>query len=146
MTSLDRPPSRSSMPHSRGFIRRDIIKPANIMVCPQGERFAVKVLDFGLAKATREATNDTSLTHHGAMMGTPDYVAPEQAANAPNADIRPDIYSLGCTLYHLLSGHPRPSRRRACTRRSRAMLRRRQNRSTCCKPTCRQHLLGSWQG
>ena len=76
------------------------------MVCPQGERFAVKVLDFGLAKATREATNDTSLTHHGAMMGTPDYVAPEQAADARNADIRADIYSLGCTLYHLLSGRP----------------------------------------
>ena len=76
------------------------------MVCPQGERFAVKVLDFGLAKATREATNDTSLTHHGAMMGTPDYVAPEQAADARNADIRSDIYSLGCTLYHLLSGRP----------------------------------------
>jgi hypothetical protein len=66
----------------------------------------VKVLDFGLAKATREGPLDGGLTHEGQMLGTPDYIAPEQSLDAHKADIRADIYSLGCTLYYLLSGGP----------------------------------------
>ena len=66
----------------------------------------MKVLDFGLAKATREGPVEKSLTHEGQMLGTPDYIAPEQSLDAPKADIRADIYSLGCTLYYLLTGGP----------------------------------------
>ena len=66
----------------------------------------VKVLDFGLAKATREGPAGKSLTHTGQMLGTPDYIAPEQSLDATKADIRADIYSLGCTLYYLLTGGP----------------------------------------
>jgi hypothetical protein len=66
----------------------------------------VKVLDFGLAKATREAPLEGGLTNPGQALGTPDYMAPEQIRDAQKADIRADIYSLGCTLYYLLSESP----------------------------------------
>ena len=64
------------------------------------------MLDFGLSKATRESPLDGGLTQAGQMLGTPDYIAPEQTLNAQRADIRADIYSLGSTLYYLLSGGP----------------------------------------
>src|SRR5471030_231968 len=69
---------------------------------------SVKVADFGLAKFSRESdkARDHSLTSTNAMMGTPDYMAPEQARDAKSADIRADIYSLGCTFYYLLTGQP----------------------------------------
>ena len=70
------------------------------------------MLDFGLAKVTSEGQADSSLTREGQMLGTPDYIAPEQIRDAQSADIRADIYSLGCTLYYLLTGGP-PFRRRA---------------------------------
>jgi hypothetical protein len=63
-------------------------------------------LDFGLAKVTSAKTADTGLTDAGSMLGTPDYVAPEQTLDAANADIRANVYSLGCTLYYLLTGAP----------------------------------------
>ena len=69
------------------------------------------MLDFGLAKVTSEGQADSALTGEGQMLGTPDYIAPEQIRNAQSADIRADIYSLGCTLYYLLAGRP-PFRRR----------------------------------
>ena len=72
----------------------------------QGKKHVVKILDFGLAKATSEKAADAGLTKSGQMLGTPDYMAPEQMLNAQKADIRADIYTLGCTLYYLLSGHP----------------------------------------
>ena len=91
--------------HERGMVHRDI-KPANLILGREGTKAIVKVLDFGLAKVTSEGPSDTSLTRHGQTMGTPDYIAPEQIRNSRSADIRADIYSLGCTFYSLLTGEP----------------------------------------
>ncbi|HTU19362.1 MAG TPA: family 16 glycoside hydrolase, partial [Gemmataceae bacterium] len=86
----------------RGMVHRDI-KPHNLMLTPKGQ---VKVLDFGLAKVVSERAAGKGLTASDAYMGTPEYCAPEQATDARNADIRADLYSLGCTLYCLLAGRP----------------------------------------
>jgi serine/threonine protein kinase len=89
-----------------GMVHRDI-KPHNLILVRSAKKHMVKILDFGLAKATREGEEaDRGLTGTGAMLGTPDYIAPEQTLDAARADIRADIYSLGCTLYFLLTGSP----------------------------------------
>lgn len=92
--------------HTRGLVHRDI-KPANIIVArdSQNGQPIVKLLDLGLARIEQEETpTDDSITRSGQIMGSPDYMAPEQATNAKNADIRSDIYSLGVTLFQLISG------------------------------------------
>ncbi len=86
----------------RGMVHRDI-KPQNLMLTPQGK---VKILDFGLARVRSEGSGPGGLTQDGSFMGTPEYVAPEQATDARQADIRADIYSLGATLFCLLTGRP----------------------------------------
>jgi serine/threonine protein kinase len=91
--------------YEEGMVHRDI-KPGNLMLSRKGDRPTIKILDFGLAKATREQSVDTALTREGQMLGTPDFIAPEQTIDAQKADIRADIYSLGCTLYYLLNGGP----------------------------------------
>jgi serine/threonine protein kinase len=87
----------------KGMVHRDI-KPQNVILAKEGKKHLVKVLDFGLAKVVRERGEQFELTGQGQMLGTPDYIAPEQTLDATNADIRADIYSLGCSLYFLLSG------------------------------------------
>ena len=67
--------------HEHGMVHRDI-KPSNLMLAKQGNRAVVKVLDFGLAKVKSEGAVDGGLTHEGQMLGTPDFIAPEQISNA----------------------------------------------------------------
>ncbi len=83
--------------HGLNMIHRDI-KPDNILVTKHG---LVKVADFGLAKALDD---DMSMTQSGTGLGTPHYMPPEQARNAKHVDNRCDIYALGCTLYHFVTG------------------------------------------
>jgi WD40 repeat protein/serine/threonine protein kinase len=103
--------------YRHGLVHRDI-KPSNLLLAvsrPQqavasgretASRGTVKILDMGLAQIQNPAGDEsaTTLTQEGAVMGTPDYIAPEQARSSHNVDIRADVYSLGCTLYFLLTG------------------------------------------
>jgi serine/threonine-protein kinase len=109
--------------HERGLVHRDI-KPSNLLIArrrakrngggattdesvPEGQRFgALKIIDFGLARLRANKPQPAPgrrLTRIGTVMGTPDFIAPEQAADTTTADIRADLYSLGCTFFYLLT-------------------------------------------
>lgn len=92
--------------HQKGIIHRDI-KPSNVLVAMYDDRAVPKVIDFGVAKATEHSLTDMDLiTGFGALVGTPEYMSPEQAGfNNLDIDTRTDVYSLGVLLYELLSGH-----------------------------------------
>jgi serine/threonine protein kinase len=88
--------------HEMGLVHRDI-KPANCLV---DRHNIVKLLDLGLAKLTEDDQASLTMANEENVLGTADYLAPEQALNSHEADSRSDIYSLGCTLYFLLTGGP----------------------------------------
>jgi WD40 repeat protein/serine/threonine protein kinase len=91
--------------HQKGIIHRDI-KPSNILVSVHGDRAVPKIIDFGIAKAiTQPLTEKTFFTYQGQLLGTPEYMSPEQVDLATqDIDTRSDIYSLGVVLYELLAG------------------------------------------
>jgi len=86
----------------REVVHRDI-KPSNVLITPEGR---VKLIDMGLARLRRVAKAEDDLTASGVTLGTFDYISPEQARDPRNADVRSDIYSLGCTLFYMLAGRP----------------------------------------
>lgn len=87
--------------HDAGVVHRDV-KPGNLLVCPSG---LVKVCDFGIA-FLQDATDRARLTRAGALVGTCEFMAPEQVTGAGPADSRSDLYSLGCVVYTMLAGSP----------------------------------------
>lgn len=89
--------------YSQGITHRDI-KPSNFLLANDEGRCRVKLTDLGLSRIDSET--DFKVTRAGTTVGTVDYMAPEQARNSNEADIRSDIYSLGCTLYQMLAGQP----------------------------------------
>jgi serine/threonine protein kinase len=91
--------------YQRGVTHRDV-KPSNFLLAQQSAgRWLVKLTDMGLA-LTADDAQQFRVTRAGTTVGTVDYLAPEQARDSASADIRSDIYSLGCTLYHMLAGEP----------------------------------------
>jgi serine/threonine-protein kinase len=88
--------------HASNLIHRDV-KPANLLVDQKG---VVKILDLGLALFSDDERASLTVEHKENVLGTADYLAPEQAVNSHNVDHKADIYGLGCSLYFLLTGHP----------------------------------------
>jgi eukaryotic-like serine/threonine-protein kinase len=91
--------------HTLGIVHRDL-KPANLFIVRGADALhSVKVLDFGISKATGPAAQDVALTRTAAVMGSPLYMSPEQMASSRNVDVRTDVWAIGVVLYELLTGH-----------------------------------------
>lgn len=88
--------------HEAGLIHRDI-KPGNLML---NDDKIVKLLDFGMVRLTKDEMTSITIKHNESMLGTADYLSPEQALDSHDVDTRTDIYSLGCTFYFFLTAHP----------------------------------------
>jgi serine/threonine-protein kinase len=88
--------------HQRGVVHRDV-KPSNLVLSPDGR---LKLLDLGLARGPQSADGSITLLFSDKLIGTPDYMAPEQVLDCHTVDARADLYALGCTLYFLLTGQP----------------------------------------
>jgi serine/threonine protein kinase len=88
--------------HQHGLVHRDI-KPSNLMLSRSGQ---LKILDLGLARFRAEPAEPGEVTEVGETIGTAEYIAPEQVADSHRVDIRADIYSLGCSMFRLLTGQP----------------------------------------
>jgi serine/threonine-protein kinase len=86
--------------HSQGVVHRDI-KPQNMLILPESGE--LKIMDFGIARVSSVDAGASGLTTAGTVMGTPDYMSPEQAEGA-SADFRSDIYSLGVVFYEIFTG------------------------------------------
>jgi len=86
--------------HKAGLIHRDI-KPSNLLIAKSGQ---VKILDLGLARMSDDTATRDGLTSSGQVLGTPNFMAPEQWDDTHLAEARSDLYALGCTLYFLLTG------------------------------------------
>ena len=91
--------------HALNMVHRDG-KPANVLVAQVDGRWLAKVADFGIVKVLGEHAEAHQLTRSSSGMGTPGYMAPEQMSDAKHADVRADIFSLGCVLYRMLCGTP----------------------------------------
>jgi len=89
--------------HDHKIVHRDI-KPANFILAQSNGQSSMKLIDFGLAREKND--DERRLARRGTALGTVDYMAPEQANDSNSADVRSDIYSLGCTWYELLAGRP----------------------------------------
>lgn len=90
-----------ALAHKEGIVHRDI-KPSNFLITRRDGKLIVKLTDFGLALSMEDS--DFRVTRSGSTIGTVDYISPEQARDSAAADIRSDLYSLGCTWYHMLAG------------------------------------------
>ena len=109
--------------HQKGVIHRDL-KPSNVLIADQNNKPAPKVIDFGIARAVDDQRSGGSLvTEHGQMIGTPEYMSPEQATGEIDIDTRTDVYSLGVLLYELLTGST-PVERASLERGGRLEIRR----------------------
>ncbi len=86
----------------RQVVHRDI-KPSNVLITPEGQ---VKLIDLGLARLQQDSPAGADLTASGVTLGTFDYISPEQARDPRSADVRSDLYSLGCTFFYMLTGRP----------------------------------------
>ena len=127
--------------HQRGVLHRDL-KPGNVLVADEDGRAVPKVIDFGIAKAmVPNVEADFTLTHEGQLIGTPQYMSPEQASGSRDVDTRTDVYSLGVLLYELLTGTT-PIRRKTLRAAAAAEIGRILNSAERPKPSTRLSGLG----